>query len=380
MINHNSKIVTFYSYKGGVGRSMALANVATLLAKEYGKRVLVIDWDLEAPGLNKFFNISETKKGLIDLFYEYKNILMEKEISLDDGKFINIDKYIIELHRFVEGSISILPAGQQNEKYASRVNNFNWDEFYKNWHGFGFIEYLKEQLKKKADIILIDSRTGVTDIGGICTLQMPDIEVLLFSLNEQCLSGTIMVAERIFQKSINVTENKTPPKLIIIPSRVETYLEKKKLRKWQVYAAERLSKYLPIKEKKDAIIHIKKASIPYIGFYSFGEVLAVEDDPDGELAESFNHLAEMILMAAGFLEEETPTSISFQETLIKVINSILFKENFKTILLISILISLIINLYMISPVFIENFQISFTFVLFIIIVVIVLQILFKKLK
>ena len=49
-----SQIITFYSYKGGVGRSMALANVATLLSK-WGKKVLMIDWDLEAPGLENFF-------------------------------------------------------------------------------------------------------------------------------------------------------------------------------------------------------------------------------------------------------------------------------------------------------------------------------------
>src|SRR4051794_13247188 len=42
-------VYTFYSYKGGVGRSMALANVAVLLARS-GKKVLVVDWDLEAPG------------------------------------------------------------------------------------------------------------------------------------------------------------------------------------------------------------------------------------------------------------------------------------------------------------------------------------------
>ena len=47
-------VLTFYSYKGGTGRSMALANIAWLLAS-YGKKVLVIDWDLEAPGLHRYF-------------------------------------------------------------------------------------------------------------------------------------------------------------------------------------------------------------------------------------------------------------------------------------------------------------------------------------
>ncbi len=47
-------VYTFYSYKGGVGRSMALANVAALLAR-WGKKVLIVDWDLEAPGIEKYF-------------------------------------------------------------------------------------------------------------------------------------------------------------------------------------------------------------------------------------------------------------------------------------------------------------------------------------
>src|SRR5262245_29153629 len=49
-----ASIVTFYSWKGGVGRTMALANVAVQLAR-MGSTVLVVDWDLEAPGLDRYF-------------------------------------------------------------------------------------------------------------------------------------------------------------------------------------------------------------------------------------------------------------------------------------------------------------------------------------
>jgi Mrp family chromosome partitioning ATPase len=48
------RVITFYSYKGGTGRSMALANVAWILALN-GRRVLTMDWDLEAPGLHRYF-------------------------------------------------------------------------------------------------------------------------------------------------------------------------------------------------------------------------------------------------------------------------------------------------------------------------------------
>ena len=65
------QIITFYSYKGGTGRSMALANVACLLAQEKQGDVLMIDWDLEAPGLDEYFEPYceaelEENEGLIE--------------------------------------------------------------------------------------------------------------------------------------------------------------------------------------------------------------------------------------------------------------------------------------------------------------------------
>ena len=77
----NGRIVTFYSYKGGTGRSMAVANVAWILASN-GNRVLIIDWDLEAPGLHKYFHpflrdkkLSNTR-GVIDFVLEFASEAM----------------------------------------------------------------------------------------------------------------------------------------------------------------------------------------------------------------------------------------------------------------------------------------------------------------
>jgi len=69
-------IYTFYSYKGGVGRSMALANVAEYLYSR-GARIIIVDWDLDAPGLeNYFFGTREQRADvssqfLIDMLEEY---------------------------------------------------------------------------------------------------------------------------------------------------------------------------------------------------------------------------------------------------------------------------------------------------------------------
>jgi MinD-like ATPase involved in chromosome partitioning or flagellar assembly len=71
-------IFTFFSYKGGVGRSMALANIAVWLYQQ-GLRIVMIDWDLEAPGLESFFcseqgTLEEVRAtpGLIDTLWSYR--------------------------------------------------------------------------------------------------------------------------------------------------------------------------------------------------------------------------------------------------------------------------------------------------------------------
>lgn len=293
-MNTSPKIVTFYSYKGGVGRSMALANVAWLLAKEY--KVLVVDWDLDAPGLHKFFGIPDKvfDRGLIDIFYDYKNLLRTGSLSLE-SELTNINDYIKKIsNNFGNGSISILPAGRLDNDYATRVNSFDWDDFYEIWHGYGFIEYLKEQFKNKADFILIDSRTGITDIGGICTLQMPDAVVLLHSLNEQSIQGTEKIIKNI-KESFKSSAESEFPKLIIVPSRVEKYLEKERLKEWSEKAAQTLGCFIENNLYGDVIEYINEILIPDVPYYTFGEELAVIIDPADDMAKAYNKLTKTIL-------------------------------------------------------------------------------------
>src|ERR1700690_1410343 len=79
------QIITFYSYKGGTGRTMALANVAWILAAN-GKRVLIADWDLESPGLHRYFqpfidtDVSE-RPGIIDIIRGYAWAMVESPVD-----------------------------------------------------------------------------------------------------------------------------------------------------------------------------------------------------------------------------------------------------------------------------------------------------------
>jgi HEAT repeat protein/nucleoside phosphorylase/MinD-like ATPase involved in chromosome partitioning or flagellar assembly len=319
MKRHNPKIITFYSYKGGVGRSMALANTAYLLAKKYNFKVIIVDWDLEAPGLHRYFGIKpkDIKKGLIDLFHDFKELLRNENTHFNETS-INIDDYLHPVsENFSSGSISILPAGKFDEKLGDRVNKFDWNNFYKVWHGFGFIEFLKKELKKRADFVLIDSRTGLSDIAGICTLQLPDIVVLLFSFNEQNLHGTKFICDCISNKSEKIVEKNESPKIILVPSRIESYLEIELLQKWELNAVTILKEYFP---KNETALYIKEMTIPYIGYYNFGERLAVSLNLNDKVAESIEKLTKMILEFSSLLdvtsqlEARILDAITIQET------------------------------------------------------------------
>lgn len=66
------QIATFYSYRGGLGRSLAVAHVGRLLAaKEPEERFLLIDMDVEAPGLNEYFEVPPGSAGLEGLVKGY---------------------------------------------------------------------------------------------------------------------------------------------------------------------------------------------------------------------------------------------------------------------------------------------------------------------
>ena len=176
-------VTTFYSFKGGVGRTMALVNAAVTLALR-GRRVLVVDFDIEAPGLDTFDVLRPRAEvpGVIDFVTQY----------LESGQAPNASSFIGECPDIGEqgGSLWIMPSGR-NETYAANFNQVDWGELYDRHDGYLLFEDLKEQWNQtlSPDYVLIDSRTGHTDTSGICTRQLPDSVVVFFFPNEQNLRG-----------------------------------------------------------------------------------------------------------------------------------------------------------------------------------------------
>jgi hypothetical protein len=249
-------IVTFYSYKGGVGRSMALANVAVWFHMQ-GLRVVMIDWDLEAPGLESFFaagsgerGLLQAKVGLVDLLSTYKDLFLSlpkpvpaaAESTRGSDQVAQFVETLEEMlppiaHALIpiriesaaagNGKLSLLSAGCRNEgrfnDYAQTVQRFDWEEFYADYHGEAYFEWMRRQLLKPgvADVVLIDSRTGVAEMSGVCTRHLADVVVMLCAPNEQNVEGVAAMAKSFTRPDVLEARRGRPIELLPVPARVD---------------------------------------------------------------------------------------------------------------------------------------------------------------
>jgi len=176
--------ITFYSYKGGVGRSLLVAN-SSLHLSHLGLRVVVLDLDLEAPGLPYKFSRAmpegfTPRRGLVDLIDDYatQNHLYT---SLAEASFeVPLDEPLREPDEPPpRGRLYVIPAGSAPSfEYWRRVANIDWKRFMydEGATGVEFFVDLRERIAEEfsADLLLIDSRTGITEIGNVATSVLAD--------------------------------------------------------------------------------------------------------------------------------------------------------------------------------------------------------------
>ncbi|HYJ88286.1 MAG TPA: patatin-like phospholipase family protein [Pyrinomonadaceae bacterium] len=275
------QIITFYSYKGGTGRSMTLANVAWILACA-GKKVLAIDWDLEAPGLHRYFYPFLIDKeltasdGLIDFVINYalEAVSPSRESDSDPQWYkahANILRSALSLnYEFPnQGRLDFVPAGRQGLSYDTRVNSFDWQGFYERLGGGLFLEEVKRQMREQYDYILIDSRTGVSDTSGICTIQMPDIIVPCFTLNHQGMDGALRITKAVFEK-----RKESGLKVFPVPMRLDK-AENDKLRRRTQMAKDKFFPFPNHLPKGEWEKYWDDVPVFYVPYYSYEEVLAI---------------------------------------------------------------------------------------------------------
>ena len=313
------KVFTFYSYKGGVGRSMALVNVGVLLALS-GKRVLLIDWDLEAPGLEVYFRNTAKLEGDPERVPGIVDLLEAKMAGT------TLDWHDCRLKAlFLGHSLDIISAGSRTSEYRKRVQKLDWEALFSEHRIGNYVSDLREQWRSEYDFVLVDSRTGITDIGDICTVLLPDVLVLLFISNYQNLEGIKNVIGRAVAARNKLPVNRNKLISVPIPSRDEAYNEYEKASEWkQIYARELgefYQEWLP--KEVSPTDALSKLFIPYVTIWSFGERIPVLEstreiqDPT-TIGAAYKRLANLIANDLDWYATEGKTVEDLQGTQIEL--------------------------------------------------------------
>jgi len=175
-------VATAFSLKGGVGRSTALSVWAWHLARE-GRKVLVMDLDLEAPGIGSLLLDELPDYGLVDWLIEglvqdppepWEDFVIRSPVAQDES-----------------GQIEVMPAfGKKTRNYIAKVGRIYLPGVAGDGAEVGLsgrlrklLDLLADRRESKLDAVLLDARAGLHDIGAAAVTQL-GAEVFIFARDE----------------------------------------------------------------------------------------------------------------------------------------------------------------------------------------------------
>jgi hypothetical protein len=216
----------------------------------------------------------------------------------DPERDIHVATTPIRLPR-TKGKLGLWSAGVRDHDYYKRVRTVDLRDFYQTSNGGAKVEALRAKLKQKHDFVLVDSRTGLTEVGGLCTVQLPDMIVLLFTPTEQALMGGIDVVNRAAAARQRLPYERPHIPVIPIPSRVSFDAEFRLSQKWLDRFERELTplytNWLPRSVRPRSILELVK--LPHVTYFSYGESLPVLEqgttDPAG-LGYAYENVAALI--------------------------------------------------------------------------------------
>ncbi|MDQ2100716.1 MAG: AAA family ATPase [Tychonema bourrellyi B0820] len=197
---HKPAIVSFFSFKGGVGRTSSLVATALTLARN-GHRVAIVDLDLEAPGLATIFSPdSSNNLGVIDY-------LLEKKIQNQDWK---LRTHIIPINEQTllgdDGQpLQLLPAGTVDDNYLEKLARLDFQNLVYGELQSTMVDMLKEleSAVRPLDFILMDARAGFHDIGGLAITNLSHGVVIFGTQSRQSWAGLTHVIRHLASSGVD---------------------------------------------------------------------------------------------------------------------------------------------------------------------------------
>ena len=150
---------------------------------------------------------------------------------------------------------------------------------------------MREDMKSKYDYVLIDSRTGLSDVADICTIELPDVLAVCFTLSDQSIEGAANVARQISGRYRDRNIRVLP-----VPMRIEAG-EKEKLDVGRALARARFEGFPEGLTQEMSAQYWASVEVPYKPFYAFEETLATFGDDPGSptsLLASFERITDSV--------------------------------------------------------------------------------------
>ncbi len=274
-------IVSLYSNKENIGCTMAAVNMGILLSNHFSKKTLIVNWNFAASKLaNNLSSICKSpSKSLIDVLSYYKNLI-------DSDKPILLE-HLVQCRNYANltsiNNLYYLPASIKNDTVFDKSVSFDWIEFYEVYQGGFLIDHLKSQWEKDYEVVLIVSERGASDAAAICTIQLPDVIIMMVDMNMNGIWASLQLIQRFIssRKEMGVRELKFLPVLSKIDDTNRNIQEQ-----ILMTMKEQFSKYLPM--EIDSNKYFNEVGLQYVPYYSYDhKAIPVLYDPQTRRASLF---------------------------------------------------------------------------------------------
>jgi len=289
-------ITTFYSLRGGVGRSTALAYSAHILATR-GHKVICVDMDLEAPGLAALFGIEAEigeDCGLVPLL-----------VAIDNGEAPDISKHLLPVSESED--LFCLPAGKPDANYARLlrfIDPLAWYHEERNPLRL-FFEQLKTGLPFRPDVILVDARTGISALNAPLLFDLADMSIIVFFPHPQTEKGTASLTHALLTattgRQLNQQSLTPEPRFLVSPLPASKFPEI--MHRYQNRAIEWIADWLSVLGPS----HVRFTESEITHFVPYQEAIATSDRilDDQALWQQYKPVAEWIERFLPTVPEQT---------------------------------------------------------------------------
>ncbi|WP_200304031.1 KGGVGR-motif variant AAA ATPase [Streptomyces adelaidensis] len=215
------QIIAFHSFKGGVGRTVHAVALADDLARS-GHRVLLIDADLEAPGITW---MHQAQGGTSDISYEDVLALLHGTSDGDTASVAEIVRGSL-VGQFVVGTgpgrLAILPATRRSRLGPPRIEPVDLLTHDRSRY------FLTESLAELAsaaglDTVIIDLRAGASELSAPVLLDPRVQRVFVTTLSSQSLDGTVRMIRQLGAKAPALLGQDPAPTAVVTQYRLDVH-------------------------------------------------------------------------------------------------------------------------------------------------------------